>query len=102
MADAKYRAVTFLRVRMTGVEFDDVEISGEIRKLVINGVDVGPLIQAEFDRRYPDRVKTRPTTADGFREGWATIQQLWDTQLQRARTFSVEKLHESVDGEWSK
>jgi Pentapeptide repeats (9 copies) len=49
MADAKFRAVTFLRVRLTGVEFDDVEISGEIRKLIINGVDVGPFSQAEFD-----------------------------------------------------
>lgn len=101
MADAEFRAVMFPRVRMRGVEFADVEICGEIGKLVINGVDVGPLIGAELDRRYPDRVKMRPTTAEGFREGWTIVERLWADTLAKARGFRPEQLHESVAGEWS-
>lgn len=101
MADATFRAVMFPRVRMSGVEFDDVNISGEIGKLVINGVDVGPLVEDELDRRDPDRVKMRPTTAAGFREGWETIERLWVATLERALSFRIDGLHESVDGEWS-
>jgi hypothetical protein len=28
--------------------------------VTINGVDIGPLVEAELDRRRPDRVKMRP------------------------------------------
>ena len=58
------------QVVMRGVEIADTTIDGEIQNLVINGVDVGPLVEAELDRRYPDRPKFRPTTADGFRQAW--------------------------------
>jgi hypothetical protein len=49
----------------------------------------------------PDRVKMRPTDADGFREAWDVLERLWAGTVQRARTFTVEQLNESVDGEWS-
>ena len=86
---------------MRGAEFSAVDISGEIGGLVINGVDVGPLIQNELDRRYPDRVKMRPTDANGFRDGWNVVDQLWAATTERARGLRPEQLHESVDGEWS-
>ena len=41
--------------------------------LTINGVDVGPLIEAELDRRYPDRAKMRPAGAGGE---WSFIETL--------------------------
>jgi hypothetical protein len=37
--------------------------------VTINGVDVGSLVNAELDRRYPDRAKMRPTDPAGFRDG---------------------------------
>ena len=48
----------------------------------------------------PDRVKMRPTDADGFREAWEIVEQLWAGTVDRARTFTPEQLNESVDGEW--
>lgn len=84
-----------------GVEFWDVELSGEVRRLVVNGVDVGPYVEAELDRRMPDRVLMRPTDPEGFRTGFATIQGLWDGTVERARALPPEALHRSVDGEWS-
>ena len=86
---------------LRGVEFWDVELSGEIGRLVVNGVEVGPYVEAELDRRMPERVQMRPTDPDGFRTGFATIERLWDVTVERARTFPPEALHRSVDGEWS-
>ncbi len=89
------------RVTMRGVEIVDTSISGEIHNLVINGVDVAPLIEAELDRRHPDRSKFRPTTADGFREAWDLNERLWAATTDRARKLDPELLHESVNDEWS-
>lgn len=89
------------KVRMTGVEVPDLEIDGEIGRLVVNGVEVGPLVEAELDRRHPERSAMRPTTADGFREAFAILDRLWGETLDHARVLSPEQLHEQVGGEWS-
>ena len=86
---------------MRGVELNGVEIYGEIGSLTVNGVDIGPLVNAELDRRYPDRVKMRPTDAAGFREAWDVIERLWGDTVERARRMEPELLHTSVDGEWT-
>ena len=78
-----------------------MSISGWIDNLLVNGVDVVPLVQAELDRRYPDRAKMRPADADGFREAWAILERLWQQTVDRARGMAPELLHERVDGEWS-
>ncbi|MGD0852562.1 MAG: DinB family protein [Acidimicrobiales bacterium] len=99
--DAQFRAVDMSRVVMRGVDLIDVDIDGEIENLTINGVDVAPLIEAELDRRHPDRAKMRPTDPDGFREAWHILDRLWEGTLDRARRFTPDQLHECVDNEWS-
>lgn len=69
---------------MRGVELVDTDIVGEIENLTINGVDIGPLVKAELDRRYPDRVKMRPTDPPG-RDAWDVIERLWGETAERAR-----------------
>ena len=101
LTGAQFRLVRLQSVRMRGVELVDVDISGELRNVVINGVDVVPFIEAELNRRMPERAKMRPDTADGFRDAWAAIERLWEGTVERARTFPEEELHRSVDGEWS-
>lgn len=101
LTGADIRAVAFHRVRMRGVELAHVDISGELEDVVVNGVDIAPLVEAELDRRDPDRVKLRPTTVDGFREAFALVERRWDETVARARTFPPDALHEQVDGEWS-
>lgn len=88
-------------IELRGVEIVDATIDGEVRNLVVNGVDVGPLVEAELDRRHPDRATFRPTTADGFRVAWDRNEQLWAATVDRARTLDPARLHESVRGEWS-
>jgi uncharacterized damage-inducible protein DinB len=86
---------------MRGVELVDVDLHGEIENLTINGVDIGPLVNAELDRRYPDRAKMRPADPAGFREAWDILDRLWGETVERARRLRPELLHRSVDGEWS-
>ncbi|MEV0606114.1 DinB family protein [Polymorphospora rubra] len=101
LSGARFRGVALNGAVLSGVELVDVTIYGEIANLTINGVDVGPLIDAELDRRHPDRAKMRPTTAAGFREAWDTVERLWAGTVDRARHLDPALLHESVDGEWS-
>jgi hypothetical protein len=101
LCQARFRGVDFRDVVMTGVEMCDVRISGEFKNLVLNGVDVAPLVEAELDRRDPERAKMRPTDPAGFREAWDIVERLWAGTVERARGLDPELLHESVDGEWS-
>src|SRR4051812_592482 len=86
---------------MRGVELVDVEISGEIENVTVNGISIGPLLEAGLVRRHPERAKMRPTDPAGFREAWDIVERLWEGTVQRARGFDLALLHESVDGEWS-
>jgi uncharacterized damage-inducible protein DinB len=95
------RAISFHHVRFVGLELVDVEITGEIEGVTINGVDIGPLVEAELDRRMPDRTKMRPATVEGFQEAWAILERLWGETEDRARALPLELLHERVRDEWS-
>ena len=101
LAGARFRGVDLCGVVMRGVELGNVDITGEIENVTINGVDIGPLIEAELDRRYPDRAKMRPSDPAGFREAWDILGRLWEQTVQRARRLPPELLHQSVGGEWS-
>lgn len=101
LSGTRVRAAYLDGVRMTGVEVPDLEIHGEISRLVVNGVDVTAHVEAELDRRMPERALMRPATADGFREAFDVVDRLWSATLDRARTLPQERLHERVDEEWS-
>jgi hypothetical protein len=101
LSRTRFRGVDLSGVVMRGVELVDVRIDGEIRNLLVNGVDVAPLVNAELDRRNPDRARMRPTDTAGFREAWDIIERLWDGTVERARGLDPGLLHRSVDGEWS-
>jgi hypothetical protein len=100
-AGTRFRIVEMSGVTMRGVELDNVEISGDVGNLTVNGVEVREFVEAELDRRYPERVLMRPADAAGFREAWEVLERLWDGTVERARRLDPGLLHESVDGEWS-
>jgi len=101
LTGAQIRGALFHKSRLRGVELGDVEISGELQSVVVNGVDIAPLVEAELNRRMPERASMRPDDSDGFREAWAILQRLWEGTLARARTFPEAALHRGVDDEWS-
>jgi DinB superfamily/Pentapeptide repeats (8 copies) len=101
LTDVTFRGSELMKVTMRGVELCDVDISGELKNVTINGVDIAPLVEAELDRRDPDRVKMRPRDPAGFREAWQILERRWAQTVDRARRLPPGLLHESVDGEWS-
>ena len=101
LTGARFRGVDLSGAIMRGVVLTGTDIYGEIEGVTINGVDIGPLVDAELNRRYPDRAKMRPAEPAGFREAWDILERLWDQTVERARRLPPEMLHESVDSEWS-
>ncbi|MDQ1711177.1 MAG: hypothetical protein QOE45_627 [Frankiaceae bacterium] len=101
LTGARFLNVDLTRVVIRGALLTNADISGDIEGLRVNGVDVAPLVEAELNRRYPDRVKMRPSDADGFREAWEALERLWQQTVERAQGMAPELLHERVDGEWS-
>ena len=101
LTDARFVEVDLRRVVMRGVSLGDADINGWIDNLRINGVSVAPLVEAELNRRYPDRAKMKPEDGAGFHEAWDVVERLWGETVERARRLDPALLHESVDGEWS-
>ena len=111
LSGSRFEEVDFSRSRFHNVYFEDavirgawlkrVEIDGLVEEVTINGVDVGPLVEAELDRRDPDRVLVRPLDADGYRQAWTVVVRRWDVAVRRAQALPESLLHERVDGEWS-
>lgn len=101
LSGARFAGVDLSGAVMRGVELVNVSIYGELLNVTVNGVDIAPLVDAELNRRYPDRAKMRPADPAGFREAWDLLERLWGQTAERARRLPAELLHESVDGEWS-
>ena len=101
LTGARIRGSTFNQSRMRGVELVDVEIYAELQNVVVNGVDIAPLVDAELNRRMPERAKMRPGDTAGFGAAWEILERLWAGTLARARALPEAALHRSVDDEWS-
>ena len=91
----------FERTRITDGWFPDTDLSGDVSGLRVNGVLVAPLIEAELDRRHPERVRLRATDPAGLLDGWSVIEDLWARLVARALALPPGAAEERVDGEWS-
>lgn len=101
-----FQNISWHGVQMTSVELVDVEITGDVWNVVINGVDVGPLINDELNRRDPERALLFPTDPDqrsvaDLRQAWDIVSQRWADTIERVRTMPPGSEHRSVNGEWS-
>jgi hypothetical protein len=101
LSGSRFRDVVLVDVEIHDALLRDVDITGAIENVRINGVDIGPLIEAELDRQFPERQTLHPTDAAGFSEGWATVEAMWEPVVEQARRLPPELLHERVDEEWS-
>jgi hypothetical protein len=79
----------------------NADISGFIGGLRVNGVEIGPLVSAELDRQFPERVLLRAGDPSGLAEAWMLIERVWVETVSRARALPEALLAERVDGEWS-
>jgi hypothetical protein len=110
------KGAEFVNVDLSGAYFHNVNLqgakvmeamlvndrfSGLIHGLVVNDIEIAPLIDAEMTRRYPERARLTPNDADGVRDAWSVIESLWAATKQRASALPESTLRERVDGEWS-
>jgi uncharacterized protein YjbI with pentapeptide repeats len=101
MEGAWFKNVDLRGAKIRGSLLLDAEITGEVERLTVNGVDVTDYVEAELDRREPDRTKMHPTDPAGFREAWDILERRWAETFERAGRLDPDLLHERVDGEWS-
>jgi uncharacterized protein YjbI with pentapeptide repeats len=100
-ANARLHAPNFEGAKITDASFYGANISGDIEGLVLNGVEVAPLVTAELERRFPDRMLLRASDPEGLRAAWAMIEATWATTLAQALELPESTLFERVDDEWS-
>jgi uncharacterized protein YjbI with pentapeptide repeats len=104
---ADLRGTRFVDCDLTGARIVDaclvdVDVSGWVSNLVVNGVDVTGYVEAELDRRHPERVQLRGVqNADDFRAMWTTLEGLWAGLTERAERLPETLRHERVNDEWS-
>lgn len=107
---------TFTRASLKGATFRFSDLSGVTMRscdlggldvdshdlffgtLIVNGVDVVPLVDAELNRLFPGRELQGSTTPEGLREGWVAVQAAWATTVADTPASMVDR---HVDDEWS-
>jgi hypothetical protein len=104
---ADFSGATFVDCDMSNVKIidgylADVDISGWISNVVVNGIDVTGYVNQELDRLHPERVQLRGMrTPDDFRAMWDTVERLWAATAERVEKLPEPVRHQRVDGEWS-
>jgi hypothetical protein len=102
LAGARFVDCDLTDVKIVDSFLVNVDISGYVERLVVNGVDVTAYVSSELDNRHPERVQLRQLrTADDFRAMWGTVERLWSDTMDRAERLPEPRRHERVDGEWS-
>ena len=104
--DADLSGARFVRADLSEAVLRGVDVNGaEIEapwlfdgSLVVNGVDVVPLVDAELNRRFPGRAERRAADPAGLRAAWAALERTWAATVERVPADLVDV---SVAGEWS-
>lgn len=111
----------FRRLCLRGARFVEVDLSGALMRavdlagadidapwlldgestLVVNGVDVAPLVEAELNRRFPGREQRRADDPAGLQAAWTAVEQAWAGAIERASAMPVGTVDQSVAGEWT-
>ena len=95
------RDISFENAKIVGANLQNTRLSGMINGLVVNDIEVAPLINAELNRLYPERTKLRPMDIEGCREAVRTLEGLLETTYVRAEALTEEQRNERVEDEWS-
>ncbi len=93
--------VVMRAVDVSGADIDAPWLFDGDSSLLINGVNVVPLVEAELNRRFPGRADRRAADPDGLRAAWAALERTWAATLERVAAMPVGTVDISVNGEWS-
>jgi uncharacterized damage-inducible protein DinB len=101
LRESWFRQSNLRAVRIRGADLTGAEIDGDIDGMRVNGIEIAPLVEAELDRRYPERSALRARDVGSMRSGWAGLEAMWAPTLERAAALPPGTVDVSVDGEWS-
>ncbi|MEP1125099.1 MAG: DinB family protein [Ilumatobacter sp.] len=96
MRSCDLSGVTMRSVDVGGLDIDSHDLF--FGSLVVNGVDVVPLVEAELNRQFPGRELQKAQTPEGLRDGWSAVQSAWETTMTSA---PAEWWDAHVGDEWS-
>jgi hypothetical protein len=88
--------VTMRSVDVNGLDIDSHDLF--FGSLLVNGVDVVPLVDAELNRQFPGRELQKAQTPEGRSEGWVAVQAAWQQTVAGTPPDLVDA---HVEGEWS-
>jgi hypothetical protein len=88
--------VTMRSAEVGGLDIDSHDLF--FGTLIVNGVDVVPLVEAELNRQFPGRELQTAQTPEGLRDGWVAVQAAWDTTVTSTPPGLVDA---HVEDEWS-
>src|SRR3954447_1428142 len=91
-----FSGVTMRSVNVDGLDIDSHDLF--FGHLIVNGVDVVPLVDAELNRQYPGRELQKARTPEGLRAGWVAVQAAWEHLVASTPPGLVDA---HVDDEWS-
>ncbi|GAB3540964.1 hypothetical protein GCM10027403_31610 [Arthrobacter tecti] len=86
---------------MRGVDLDGLDVDSHdlfFGSLLVNGVDVVPLVDAELNRQFPGRELQKAQTPERLREGWVAVQSAWQATVANT---PAELVDAHVEDEWS-
>lgn len=86
---------------VAGMEIDSPWLLEGDSSLLVNGVNVVPLVEAELNRRFPGRELRTAEDPEGLRTAWAALERTWAATLDRATAMPAGTIDASIDGEWS-
>lgn len=90
------RGVTMRSVDVDGLDIDSHDLM--FGSLIVNGVDVVPLVEAELNRRFPGRELQQAQSPEGLREAWVAVQAAWQSTVA---TTPLSLVDAHVEDEWS-
>ena len=88
--------VTMRDVEVNGLDIDSHDLA--FGTLLVNGVDVVPLVEAELNRQFPGRELQKAETPEGLREGWVAVQAAWRETVASTPPALIDA---HVEDEWS-
>ena len=98
---AKMRFSDVSGVTMRSVDVDGLDIDSHdlfFGTLIVNGVDVVPLVDAELNRQFPGRELQKAETPEGLREAWDAVRPAWQETVEGTPR---EQWDAHVEDEWS-
>jgi hypothetical protein len=86
---------------VAGLEIDSPWLLEGGNRLLVNGVDVVPLVDAALDERFPGRGLRLAEDPAGLVAAWEALERTWAGTVDRAAALPDGAVDASVEGEWS-